>query len=169
MKKKYSGGINIGTSSILVTFVLLALVTFAALSYLSAKSDYTLSREAADRTASFYDANRMAEIYLANIEDDLAKHNEKVQSAQEYYSGIEKLFKDNNRITVEKVEDEITLSYEVAVTNGQNLEVVLIANYPEGDDDRLFYIEKWATQINGEWFDEVVDEGSKKSGVKLLF
>ena len=52
--KKHSGGINIGTSSILVTFVLLALVTFAALSYMSARSDYVLSKEHADRTASVY-------------------------------------------------------------------------------------------------------------------
>lgn len=169
LKKKHTGGINIGTSSILVTFVLLALVTFAALSYLSAKSDYTLSKEAADRTASFYDANRMAEIYLANIEGLLAKHNEKSQNADEYYDGIEKLFADNDRITVEGEGENTTLSYSVAVTNGQNLEVVLLANYPEKDEDKLFYIEKWATQINGEWFDEIVEEGSKKSGVKLLF
>ena len=33
MKKKFTGGVNVGTGSILVTFVLLCLVTFAALTY----------------------------------------------------------------------------------------------------------------------------------------
>ena len=93
MEKKHSGGINIGTSSILVTFVLLALVTFAALSYMSARSDYVLSKEAADRTASYYDANRMAEIYLANIEALLSKHYRSAENEKAYYDGIDELLK----------------------------------------------------------------------------
>lgn len=169
MKKKHSGGINIGTSSILVTFVLLSLVTFAALSYLSAKSDYTLSREAADRTASYYDANRLAELSLANIEGILERHYEKSQTEEEYYDGIERLFADNDRINVLQNEGKITLGYSVVVTNGQNLEVVLSVNYPTSDADKLFYIEKWATQINTTWLEEVIEDGSTKSGVKLLF
>jgi len=168
MEKKHTGGINIGTSSILVTFVLLALVTFAALSYTSAKSDYTLSREAADRTASYYDANRMAELYMANIEGLLAKHNQQAQSEEEYYQGVAKLFSDNNNIIVENNDGKITLSYVVSVTNGQNLEVRLIAHYPTVSDGRLFYIDKWSTVTNQEWLDEIKENGGE-SGVKLLF
>ena len=169
MERKHTGGINIGTSSILVTFVLLALVTFAALSYLSAKSDYTLSREAADRTASYYDANRMAELYLANIEGLLAKYKENVNSEEEYYAGIEKVFRDNDNIIVTNDNGKVSLSYKVAVTNGQNLEVRLIAHYPNVTDDHLFYIDRWATSVNQEWLNEVKENDSKNSGVKLLF
>lgn len=169
MEKKHTGGINIGTSSILVTFVLLALVTFAALSYLSANSDYVLSCEAAQRTASYYDANRMAEIYMANIEGLLSKHFEKVHSEEEYYDGIENLFKDNDNITVEKIDDRINLSYQVAITKGQNLEVTLIANYPGKSDERLFYIDKWSTSANQEWINEVIENEDSESKIKLLF
>ena len=170
MEKKHSGGINIGTSSILVTFVLLALVTFAALSYISARSDYVLSKEAADRTASYYDANRMAEIYLANIEALLSKHMNATSGEKEYYDGIESLFSDNEKIEVTKGENgEKQLSYSIAVTNGQNLSVMLTVHYPDNTDDRLFKVDRWKTEVNREWLDSVKNGAEGESGTKLLF
>ena len=168
--KKHSGGINIGTSSILVTFVLLALVTFAALSYMSARSDYVLSKEAADRTASYYDANRMAEIYLANIEALLSKHLASVSDRQSYYDGIDGLFSDNEKIEVTDGENGTKkLSYSVAVTSGQNLNVSLTVHYPDMTDDSLFKIDKWTTDINRQWLEEVKKGAEEESGTKLLF
>ena len=170
MDRKHSGGINIGTSSILVTFVLLALVTFAALSYMSARSDYVLSKEAADRTASYYDANRMAEIYLANIEALLSKHKSRCDSEKEYIEGVNDLFADNEKIEVSDGEDgSKKLSYVIAVTNGQNLSVVLTVHYPDINDDSLFKIEKWSTSVNRQWLDSVKKGSEGESGTKLLF
>ncbi len=170
MDRKHSGGINIGTSSILVTFVLLALVTFAALSYMSARSDYVLSKEAADRTASYYDANRMAEIYLANIEALLSKHKSRCDGEKEYIEGVNDLFADNEKIEVSDGEDgSKKLSYVIAVTNGQNLSVVLTVHYPDINDDSLFKIEKWSTSVNRQWLDSVKEGSEGESGTKLLF
>ncbi|MBQ9247615.1 MAG: hypothetical protein IJ171_03400 [Ruminococcus sp.] len=170
MDRKHSGGINIGTSSILVTFVLLALVTFAALSYMSARSDYVLSKEAADRTASYYDANRMAEIYLANIEALLSKHKSRCDGEKEYIEGVNDLFADNEKIEVSDGEDgSKKLSYVIAVTNGQNLSVVLTVHYPDINDDSLFKIEKWSTSVNRQWLDSVKKGSEGESGTKLLF
>ncbi len=169
MEKKHSGGINIGTSSILVTFVLLALVTFAALSYMSARSDYVLSKEAADRVASYYDANRMAEIYLANIEALLSKHLRNVDGEQAYYDGVDALFSDNDNITVSEGEHgEKKLSYSVVVTSGQNMYVTLTVHYPTSDNDRLFMIDKWTTGVNREWLESVKQGEEGESGTKLL-
>ena len=170
MEKKHSGGINIGTSSILVTFVLLALVTFAALSYISARSDWVLSKEAADRTASYYDANRMAEIYLANIEALLSKQLDSSKSEKEYIDGIDALFADNEKIEVTDGEDgKKLMSYTIAVTNGQNLNVTLSAHYPTVSDDSLFKVDKWTTNVNREWLEEVKEGAEGESGTKLLF
>ena len=170
MEKKHSGGINIGTSSILVTFVLLALVTFAALSYMSARSDYVLSKEAADRTASYYDANRMAEIYLANIEALLSKHARSCADEKEFLDGIEGVFSDNEKIEVAEGENgEKTLSYTIAVTSGQNLNVTLKVHYPDLNDDSLFKVDKWTTNVNREWLDSVKEGEEGESGTKLLF
>ena len=170
MEKKHSGGINIGTSSILVTFVLLALVTFAALSYMSARSDYVLSKEAADRTASYYDANRMAEIYLANIEALLSKHLNGCEGKEDYIEGIDALFSDNEKIEVtDGADGSKKLSYTIAVTSGQNLDVTLVVHYPDLIDDSLFKIDKWATTVNREWLDSVKKGAEGESGTKLLF
>ena len=170
MEKKHSGGINIGTSSILVTFVLLALVTFAALSYMSARSDYILSKEAADRIARYYDANRMAEIYLADIEALLSKHMRTSEDEQAYYDGIDALFSDNDNIVVTEGENgSKKLSYTVAVTSGQNLNVTLSVRYPTITDDSLFKIDKWTTNVNRQWLEEVKESEEGESGTKLLF
>lgn len=166
---KKSGGINIGTSSILVIFVILSLVTFAALSYLSAKSDYTLSVEAANRTASYYDANRLAELYLANIEELLSRNEAAAGSKEQYFAGVENQFAGNNNITVENNDGVYSLSYTVAVTKGQNLDVKLIVHYPDGEDDRLYHIDKWTTSTNQEWMQQVKNGNLEDSGVKLLF
>ncbi len=170
MEKKHSGGINIGTSSILVTFVLLALVTFAALSYMSARSDYVLSKEAADRVASYYDANRKAEIYLANVEALLSKHLESCEDEKAYVEGVDALFADNDSITVTDGEDGTKkLSYQVAVTSGQNLNVILTVRYPSVSDDRLFKVDKWTTNVNREWLEGIKEDEGSESGTKLLF
>lgn len=170
MDKKHSGGINIGTSSILVTFVLLALVTFAALSYMSARSDYVLSKEAADRVASYYDANRMAEIYLANIEALLSKHLSSSDDEKAYLDGIEALFADNDNIVVSEGEGGTKrLAYTVAVTSGQNLNVMLTVHYPDKEDDSLFKIDRWTTNVNRQWLEEIKKSEEGESGTKLLF
>lgn len=65
MKNKYSFGLNIGASSILVIVVILCLVSFAGLSLASANADYQLSKKLSDRTTSYYEAvsNAYTDIY----------------------------------------------------------------------------------------------------------
>lgn len=159
MKKKITGGINVGTSSILVTFVLLCLVTFAALSFLSANSDYNLSKQSAERTTQYYAANSMAEYFLANIEGQLSKARTDASSEENYMNSIPGLFSDNDSITVEKHSSDdsnelaglTTLSYDVPVNDTQNLHVMMSVNYPSSDDSALFHIIKWQTETSDIW------------------
>lgn len=150
MKKKLTGGINVGTSSILVTFVLLCLVTFAALSFLSANSDYKLSKQTADRTTQYYAANSMAEYYLADIEGRLSKSLKQVSSKDEYIENIPSLFADNSSLIVSSDEDT-TISFDIPVNDTQNLHVMLSVNYPDDSDSALFHITNWQTQNVDIW------------------
>ena len=68
MRGKNSAGLNTGSSSILVIFMVLCLVTLASLSMISAVSDYKLSRKVADRTTAYYTAVNKAEEKLAAID-----------------------------------------------------------------------------------------------------
>lgn len=151
MNKKATGGINVGTSSILVTFVLLCLVTFAALSFLSANSDYRLSKQTAQRTTDYYEANRVAELYMANIEGLLSKCRQRTDSKAGYFEEVPKLFSDNESITVNEGSDPVTISYDVPVNDTQNLHVCLAVSYPEQNDDALFHIVSWRTQNLDIW------------------
>ena len=151
MNKKATGGINVGTSSILVTFVLLCLVTFAALSFLSANSDYKLSLQTAKRTTEYYEANRFAELYMANIEALLAKCKQQTKTEQEYLQAVPKLFADNSSITVNEDIEPMTISYDVPVNDTQKLHVCLAVSYPSKDDDSLYHIVSWRTQNVDIW------------------
>lgn len=158
MNKKMTGGINVGTSSILVTFVLLCLVTFAALSFLSANSDYRLSMQTAKRTTDYYEANRVAELYMANIEGLLSKCYARTGSEREYLQEVPKLFSDNESITVNTDSSPVTLSYDIAVSDTQNLHVCLAVSYPGKGSDALFGIVSWRTQNTDIWAGEEESE-----------
>lgn len=151
MKKKLSSGMSVGTSSVLVTFVLLCLVTFAALSFLSANSDYKLSKQTANRMTDFYSANRMAEIYMANIEALISKSRMEAADERSYMQMVSSLFDDNDSITVDTSTSPATISYSIEVNETQELNVVLHVNYPTIDDPALIHIAKWQTQSTYHW------------------
>jgi len=168
MEKKNSGGMNVGTSSILVTFVLLCLVTFAALAYMSARSDYKLSQQTADRTAAYYDANRVAEIYMANVEGQLAKLANNCADETEYFDKIKDVFSDNDFLTVSESDGKISINYSVRVTEAQNLQVSLLAHYPDEKNGMLILIDKWQAQTNNEYVDSL-KESPFGGGTGLMF
>ena len=63
MKKR--GGIHVGVSSLLLIFLVLALVSFAVLSLAGASSDLKLSRRYAERTLGYYNACMQAQDFIA--------------------------------------------------------------------------------------------------------
>jgi len=71
MKKKRRFGINVGTSSIMLIFVILCLVSFATLSIVSAKVDYDLSKKLAERTTTYYSACNEGEEFLIYFDNEL--------------------------------------------------------------------------------------------------
>lgn len=70
MKKR--GGIHVGVSSLLLIFLVLALVSFAVLSLASASSDLKLSRRYAERTSGYYNACAQAQDFIAEADRNAA-------------------------------------------------------------------------------------------------
>lgn len=62
--KEQSSFVNIGSSSLLIIFLILCLAVFAVLSLSSAKSDYSLSERLAEHKTQYYEAASQAEIIL---------------------------------------------------------------------------------------------------------
>lgn len=67
-KKSSYPPINIGTSFMLVIFIILCMVIFAVLSLSSALKDYEYSKLNAERTIAYYEACNLAEEIRAQIE-----------------------------------------------------------------------------------------------------
>lgn len=70
--KQQSSFVNIGSSSLLIIFLILSLVTFAILSLSGAKSDYSFSQRLADHKTAYYEASNQAERILGQIDEALA-------------------------------------------------------------------------------------------------
>lgn len=141
-KKNFTAGMNVGSSSILVTFVLLCLVTFAALSFVSARSDYSLATQTADRISAYYSADTTAEIYLANADSLLAKLASTTDE-QTFYKSIANTFSDNDMYIITEDAKGTFIHYEVPVSDSQSLSVTLKAVYPKNSEDDTFVVTEW--------------------------
>lgn len=78
MRERDRGVINIGTTSLVLIFAVLALVTFALLSYSSADAQWKLAQKLADRTTAYYEAEAKAAEQLLELDAVLASGNETI-------------------------------------------------------------------------------------------
>ncbi len=66
-KRSHKSIISTGTTSIVLIFVMLSLLTFAVLSLVSAQANLRLSRKSAERTTAYYQAENAANDVLAGL------------------------------------------------------------------------------------------------------
>lgn len=123
-KKKSQSVVNIGSSSLLVIFLILCLVIFAVLTLTSANSDYRFSKRIADRNTAYYEAVAKAELTWNDL--DLAVAHEGGSFAEK------------------------EVHYEVPIDDSQELQVVLTL---AGNETSGYHydISKWETHSTKEW------------------
>ncbi len=127
-EKRTLFGLNIGSSSVLVVFVVLCLISFAALSTVSALADYTLSKKMAEGSAGYYNACNQAALDLAALDKTLQEAYANAADETAYFAATT---------------DAITYSYSVSDT--QMLEVEVKICYPKADTDTFYEIVRWQT------------------------
>ena len=133
MSKKREFRVNVGTSSILLIFVVLCLVAFATLSIVSANADYKLSRRVADRTSAYYEAANQVEKYIASIDKTLQGVYSTAESEEAYYTAVGH-----------------SKSYLVPISDLQSLSIKLDILYPTSDDEPFYQITCWQVITTGE-------------------
>lgn len=133
MSKKREFRVNVGTSSILLIFVVLCLVAFATLSIVSANADYKLSRRVADRTAAYYEAANQAEKYIASIDKTLQSVYSTTENEEAYFATVGH-----------------SKSYLVPISDLQSLSIKLDILYPTADDEPFYHITCWQVITTGE-------------------
>ncbi len=155
--KKTAPVINLGSSSLLVVFLVLCLVTFATLSLSSAQSNYTFSKKLSDRKTEYYTAVGQAEIVLDRIDQVLALTYK--DASLPYYSEVEKKL---SQLAFDEDQKDIELElnfsaespsvfYSVDISKKQSL-LVTLELLPVSDTNNGFYkIKQWEVGSTAEW------------------
>ncbi len=124
--KKKQFGMNVGSASILLVFVILCLVSFAVLSIVSANADSKLSARVLERTTAYYTACNQAEQSLAGMDNTLRRVYASSDSADVYFSSV-----GHGK------------SYVIPISDLQSLQVTIEILYPESEEDTFYQITAW--------------------------
>ena len=146
MKKKTSRSLlTTGTSTLLLIFISLCLLTFAVLSLLSARADRNLSRKTAERTSAYYEACNQAEDRLGETDQMLEKLWQETAGEKAYFQAVRETFED-----MDFDEENHTLSFSVPLTDTQVLAVTLKLQAPE-PGSAFYTITGWKTVNTAGW------------------
>lgn len=155
--KKHSPVVNIGSSLLLVIFLVLCLVTFATLSLSSARSDYGFSSRLAERKTDYYRASSQAETILDQIDTVLAEAYKNARGT--YYSTVEKKLSaltpvvDTDDVVLELniSAEKPSVSYQVPVNDKQFLSVVLELLPADKEEAGFYRVTQWKVVSQAEW------------------
>ncbi len=169
--KQQSSFVNIGSSSLLVIFLILCLVTFAILSVSSAKSDYSFSERLAEHKTKYYEASARAERIAGEIDDvlyELAQESDTKSDGKNgmtenatarngntasYVAAVTKAFDGmqiDNVMLFCTTEDDLFISYEIPIGEKQKLEVrLLVTDYTK--EDTYYKTVAWQVVPSGTW------------------
>lgn len=147
-KRKTTFGVNIGTSSLLLVFVILCLVSFATLALVSAKANKNLQDKVVQNNKAYYEACNEANQKLAGIDSTLKSIYESSESKEDYLSQAGE-----------------TIEFAIPVSDVQALDVTLQIQYPEHLGDRYFYISEWRLISTG----SLSGESNDGNTLNLLF
>ena len=125
-KKSQIYGMNVGSSSMLMIFVILCLISFATLSIVSANADKKLTSRIAERTSAYYEACNSAQRSLASIDGTLKAQYAASAGSDEYFRAVGH-----------------SKSYAIPVSESQTLFVEIEILYPKNPDDTFYTVKTW--------------------------
>ena len=140
MKKKIEFS-NFGFSTILLCFVMICVVTFSALSLVSAYSDYKLSKKVADKNQDYYKAQETAYEKLAAIDDLAIKSYGTASNSDGYYSSLRNALTTYGTVT--DGIDGFYLSFTETIAEDHFLHVSLKICYPTASSDAFIEVVEW--------------------------
>lgn len=155
--KQQSYFVNIGSSSLLIIFLVLCLATFAILTLSSARSDHSFSERLAEHKKTYYEASAKAEMVVAGVDEILFQTAEEIDligqnnggnvahtanssdlsDAYGKYLESVKAALDGQQIEgipleIQQMEDECKVSFRIPAGAQQELSVILqVTDYRE--------------------------------------
>lgn len=144
MNPRRKNFLSTGTTSIVLIFVLLCLLTFSVLSVVSARADLNLSTKSADRTTEYYEAENEANDILLTVRNSLASH----AGSPDFLSEVRSDLEGNSGITFS---EENAPSYHVPINENQQLFVSLTLSAEPQENGDYYQIEAWKVENTHEW------------------
>jgi len=146
VKNKFSISIGIGAPSLLVLFLILSLISFSVLSYMTARADYRYSLNLKERTTAYYMANNQGEEIVAGIHAILTEVYQTSEDVDSFYANAITML-----IAFEPNPADHSLTFRVKIREIQDLQVSLFFHYPQEGLDSFFTITEWVVIHTGEW------------------
>lgn len=129
---------NFGFSTILLSFVLICVVSFSALSLMTAYSDYKLSQKVAIKTTHYYEAKEQAFLTLEEIDQLLCEAYLSSEAESDYYANVSTALS-----SLAVSEGEHRYYFLQPIAEKQNLLVKIRITYPLADEDTFYDIISW--------------------------
>lgn len=123
--KQQSSFVNIGSSSLLIIFLILSLVTFAILSLSGAKSDYSFSQRLANHKTAYYEASNQAERILGQIDEALISCSASCEKQASYAVAVSEALDGQQLEGIPIQAEEGSITFSVPMEGDQALLVKL--------------------------------------------
>lgn len=143
MKKNQGMSISIGSSTMLLIFVVISLVSFSVLSLSSAIADKKFTDKIKQKNITYYDACNLAEDRLCEIDAMLADAYATSTNEKSYYDLV-----------------DLGTTITIPVSDYQVLEVIITYLYPKKEGDFFYQIDSYSL-IN-------IDTPALDQGLQLL-
>lgn len=132
--QEVKSSMNIGSSSLILIFIVLCLATFGLLSLSSAKSDWNLAQKNSNSVKNYYEADKKGEEFVKMIDESLVLLWDRGLRGAVFLAEAERELSEYYR------EDTGFLTVEVPMAFDQALHIELSVT---PDQDSRYMIESW--------------------------
>ena len=149
MKKYNYLGIPVGTSLLIVVMMLISMVAFSTISFVSANRDYKLSEDIAISTQEFYNADCIAQEKLMIIDETLHELYKNSSSQEDYFKKVIEYPWEHNISKSKDNDNGIYIAYNVNVNDKEQLRCKIKVQYPKSVE--ALEIISWKLEYQKEW------------------
>ncbi len=157
-KKIYFPVTNIGSVTLMMIFIVVCMVSFAALSLSTASADSRAAKKSAKHVINYYKASNDAEEKLANLSQALSETYAASKDSDNYYQRLEEKiqamegFSFKSKETDESSLSGASISYDCSISKNQALHVEILCSYPkDASNTGLCQITCWQSISTGQW------------------
>lgn len=149
---------NIGSVTLMMIFIVVCMVSFAALSLSTAGADYRAAKKSAKHVTNYYKASNDAEEKLAGLSQLLSESYADSKDSDSYYKDLEEKLQAMEGFSsiAQRIDggilSGISVSYDCSISKKQALHVEILCTYPQDNaKEDLYQITCWQTISTSQW------------------